>query len=1326
MVQAAEYPRAYYASHSPLTNPGEYAQYFENLPQDPAKLREIVQGLLMHKQAGEYYGLDITPRQRAEQHLRTIQQRLAAMTNLDTAPLTEARRPQDRQIGTCRDFAVFYTALLRQQGIPARLRVGFAPYLASDQPYRIDHWVTEYWDRQAQAWVLADAQIDALQREALSMPIDPADLRIGRDFVPAGLAWQQARQGLVQPTLFRFNGRWKGFPCLRGNLLHDFQALNKLELLPWDYWDDLSRKPENALASAERELLDRIAELTLAPEKNFAELRALFDSLPRSAQIRSRLQILGILPAAQPASVSQMRPAEGEKLAERAAAPASTGNGFLHHTDRPYDIPDDTPLALLQNSSLAGAVGDIYVRGARQHNLKNIDVCIPRNRLVVVTGVSGSGKSSLAFDTLFAEGQRRYLESLSSYARQFIGQMEKPQVDQITGLSPVIAIEQKTVSRNPRSSVGTVTEILDYLRVLYARLGQPHCPQCGRAVLPQSAQLIARQLAALPAGSRLQLLAPIVRDRKGTHKGLLRQARQDGYSRARVDGQVWDLADEKNQPKLDKNKRHTIELVVDRLVVPADAGPEGEVFLTRLVDSVETALQAGQGTVVVDLGDEQFLLSEHNACPVCEISFPELQPNLFSFNSPAGMCPQCNGLGVKLQVDPELIVPHPERSLLDGASPWYGELRKKSSSWSLKSVDSIARHYGIDLETPWNELPRDFRDILLYGSRGEKVEFNYSFENDEVSYSGQSYREIKGIVFHINRLFRQTKSEGSRRYYLQFMRQLPCPDCQGERLCPEARFVTLAGSRLPELARLSIQELHEWVLLLPQKLSTEQRQVGMELIAEIRQRLGFLRNVGLHYLSLDRPAPSLSGGEGQRIRLASQIGSGLVGVLYILDEPSIGLHLRDHRALLETLLQLRDSGNTILVVEHDAETMRLADWLIDLGPGPGVLGGEVVAAGSPEEVQANPESLTGEYLSGRRQVCAPNGLQRRSPHGWLELIGARLHNLKALDVRFPLGVLIGVTGVSGSGKSSLIAQTLYPALARELNNAQTSPGPYAELRGLEQLDKVIHISQDPIGRNPRSNPGTYAGLLSEIRQVFASTPEAKALGFRAGRFSFNVKGGRCEACAGYGSKKVEMHFLADVWVRCSECQGARYNHQTLAIRYKGKNIAEVLDMDVQEALAFFENHPKINRILQTLHDVGLDYIKLGQSALTLSGGEAQRVKLAKELSRVSTGRTLYFLDEPTTGLHFADIQRLLDVLHRLVAAGNTVVVIEHNLDVIRTADWLIDLGPEGGDQGGEIVAQGTPEEVAQVAESYTGRFLARQLADARSRPSQNLLCEASA
>ena len=981
----------------------------------------------------------------------------------------------------------------------------------------------------------------------------------------------------------------------------------------------------------------------------------------------------------------------------------------------------------------------LVIRGAQQHNLKNIDLTLPRNRLIVVTGVSGSGKSSLAFDTLYAEGQRRYVESLSSYARQFLGQMEKPKVDFIGGLSPAIAIEQKAVSKNPRSTVGTVTEIYDYLRVLFARVGTPHCPECGRQVHAQSAQQIVDRIALLPPGTRFQVLAPVVRGRKGTHDEVLKQAQADGYVRARIDGVPVDLSERMN---LAKTKKHDIEIVVDRLQVPestsaAISPAEDEEttpaspldrFMTRLNDSVETALGLADGILLVDVdGGDLLTFSEQNACPVCGISFPELTPAMFSFNSPHGMCPECNGLGTKVEFDPVLFV-DPEKTIGEGGVRTWGEVNKKKKSGIYQASTQILNQFGHDLDTRWCDLSEECQQAILYGG----VKVTWQSESDRGSWQGEW--ETEGTVKSTRRRYLQTKSEYMRRWYTQFMSQQVCPTCGGHRLRPEATATTLAGKTIKEVTGLSICDALDWVESLspevpeqagvpnsrigcsdetspaePVVLTSEQFAIAEEVLKEVRDRLQFMLNVGLHYLTLDRSAPTLSGGEGQRIRLASQIGCGLVGVLYILDEPSIGLHQRDNRRLLDTLEQLRDMGNTVLVVEHDEETMRTADWLVDLGPGAGVLGGWIVAHGTPDEIMQHPRSLTGKYLSGKLEVVSPNGRRRPVNGKWLTLEGARQNNLKNLQVRFPLELFTCVTGVSGSGKSSLVSQTLHPALAQQLHNAARKPGDHDRVDGLEHISKVINITQDPIGRTPRSNPATYVGVYTSIREIFAQVPEAKARGYKPGRFSFNVKGGRCEACQGHGQKKIEMHFLPDVWVRCDVCKGTRFNRETLQIRYKGRSIADTLNMDVNEALEHFGNIPKIQRKLQTLVDVGLGYIKLGQSATTLSGGEAQRVKLAKELSRRETGDTVYILDEPTTGLHFADIQKLLDVLHRLTDAGNTVIVIEHNLDVIKTADWIVDLGPEGGDGGGQIVAQGTPEALAQTPGTYTGQFLERIL-----------------
>jgi excinuclease ABC subunit A len=934
----------------------------------------------------------------------------------------------------------------------------------------------------------------------------------------------------------------------------------------------------------------------------------------------------------------------------------------------------------------------IVIRGAREHNLRNVNLDLPRNRLIVFTGVSGSGKSSLAFDTLYAEGQRRYVESLSSYARQFLGQLQKPDVDYLAGLSPAISIQQKSAGRNPRSTVGTITEIHDYLRVLWARVGRLTCHSCGRPVSQQSAQQIVHEVAELPAGTKFLVLAPLVKERKGEHKDVLEAVRKSGFTRVRVDGIVLSLDEE---IRLDKKKKHSIDAVVDRLVAKPGLGQ-------RLTDSVETALRHGQGLVIVaPEGEPEKVLSEHRACHHCGISFPEPTPQLFSFNSPQGMCPDCSGLGTRMEMDPELVVPNPDLSVNEGAVKPLGAVGE-GTSWGTDVVRAVAREHGIDLNKPWKQLSASHRKVILHGTGGERVRVQV-----RGSWGSGAFRmRYEGAINSMMRRMRETRSEEMRQYYQKFLSSRPCSTCEGRRIRAEALGVKIAGRHIADVTALSVAAAHEFFETL--ELKGSEAKIAVELLKEIGSRLRFLLDVGLSYLTLDRPAPSLSGGEGQRIRLASQIGSELTGVIYVLDEPSIGLHQRDNRKLLAALQHLRDIGNTVVVVEHDREAMEEADWLVDFGPGAGRQGGQIVAAGTPAEVMKSKESLTGRYLSGELEIEIPR--ERRPSDGRkLRVVGARENNLKDLTVDLPLGLFVCVTGVSGAGKSTLVNQIVYPAVARALHGSDRPVGAHTKIEGIPEIDKVIDIDQSPIGRTPRSNPATYTKLFDLIRDFFALLPEARMHGYTPGRFSFNVKGGRCEACEGDGVKRVEMHFLPDVYVPCEVCHGKRFNEATLQVKYNGLSIADVLERTVDEALVLFQNHPHIRRALETLADVGLGYIALGQSSPTLSGGEAQRVKLSRELSKRSTGRTLYILDEPTTGLHFDDIKKLLRVLDRLVAGGNTVVVIEHNLDVIKTADYVIDIGPEGGDAGGRLVAAGTPEEITAVKASYTGRFLADML-----------------
>ncbi len=954
---------------------------------------------------------------------------------------------------------------------------------------------------------------------------------------------------------------------------------------------------------------------------------------------------------------------------------------------------EDTKKIRSRRQSTRGEGEYIRIRGANEHNLKNIDVDIPRNELVVLTGLSGSGKSSLAFDTIYAEGQRRYMESLSSYARQFLGQMEKPNVESIEGLSPAISIDQKSTNRNPRSTVGTVTEIYDYFRLLYARIGTPHCPNCGREIHKQTVDQMVDQIMGQPEGTKLQLLAPVVRGRKGQHEKVLERARKSGYVRVRIDGSLYELTEEIS---LDKNIKHNIDIVVDRLVVK-------DGIQRRLADSVENVLALADGLLVVDIvGGEPMTFSQNFACPDCGVGISEIEPRSFSFNNPFGACPVCLGLGYKMEFDEELMIPDKSLSISQGAITVMGwQSCTDKGSFTNAILQALCKEYGFDLDTPYEQYSEKVKKLLMYGTEGKEV---------EVHYEGQRGRGVypvafEGLIRNVERKYKETFSETMKQEYETFMRITPCKECKGMRLKKESLAVTVCDKNIYEVTNLPIHDLFAFIGGM--ELTSQQQLIGKQILKEIKARVGFLVDVGLDYLSLSRGTGTLSGGEAQRIRLATQIGSGLVGVCYILDEPSIGLHQRDNDKLLNTLKSLRDLGNTLIVVEHDEDTMLAADYVVDIGPGAGSHGGEVVACGTAEEIMKIPESVTGKYLSGELKVPVPGA--RRTPTGWIKVLGAQENNLKNIDVDFPLGVMTCVTGVSGSGKSSLVNEILYKHLARDLNRARCIPGKHKGIEGIGQLDKVINIDQSPIGRTPRSNPATYTGLFDQIRDLFATTADAKARGYSKGRFSFNVKGGRCEACGGDGIIKIEMHFLPDVYVPCEVCGGKRYNRETLEVKYKGKNIFDVLDMTVEEALPFFENLPSIRNKIQTLYDVGLSYVKLGQPSTTLSGGEAQRIKLATELSRRSTGRTIYILDEPTTGLHFADVHRLVEILHRLADAGNTVVVIEHNLDVIKTADYIIDIGPEGGDRGGTVIAKGAPEEVAKNKKSYTGAYVKKML-----------------
>lgn len=1236
----------YYRKQTVITDPKEHVDLYEGLPDTVEELVKCVQGLVIHGEESKQYDVSFSTNQGNEELLRTVPQMLARIRKLDGRKLSTPREPAKRLVGMCRDMSVLLASFLRYKNVPARVRAGFASYFESDIKYE-DHWICEYWNEEEKRWKRVDSQVDDPHRKKYNINFDTLDVKAENGYYTAGEVYKLCNEGKAKKDDFGYNKWWKGDKSIRGNMLHEFNCLNGIELMPWDLWCDLFTLKQGELKKEDKELFDTISELTIHADSNFGNLEEVFKNLPYDyyRTLTSQMKILGI--------IEGFKRVDTESLEEK-------NNSVLEKYKEHKEVEAKVENVNFE-SALDAAVdekpGYIVVSGAKQNNLKNISLEIPKNKFIVVTGVSGSGKSTFAFDVLYAEGQRRYMEGYSTYLKAQLGLLEKPNVEKITGLNPPIAIEQKTVGKNPRSTVGTLTDIIDYIRVLYAKIGVFHCPQCGEIIESNSSSQIRKKLMSLKPGVKVDI----------------------------------------------KAKHHDAMVEIASFEIPAKSDSNYREINSTLLKAIEKGLDAGKGGIQVGLDDTDTIsFTDRNICPNCDIKYPKLVSGMFDYNSHEGSCYECNGLGVNLEVDPELVIQHPELSILDGASDWWGALRnkKRTGNWMIGEIYALASYFNVDLNIAWKDLPEEFRHAALFGT-GD-VEHVYEYEsNGRVS---QIVRPAVGAVTNILRLFRETKSEESRSSYTKYMREETCHVCKGEKLATEARYVTVGGKRLPEVTAMPLEDLYQWIVGLPGKISDLDFEISKELIGEVKKRLKFMIDVGLHYLTLDRSAPSLSGGEGQRIRLATQLGCSLVGLLYILDEPSIGLHPRDHNSLLKTIMKLRDDGNSVIVVEHDSDTMRAADYIIDIGPGAGVLGGKVMAMGTPEEIMNNDNSLTGKYLSGKLSVCQKDKV-RKQPKGWLTIKGAVLNNLKNVTAKIPLGVLTCVTGVSGSGKSSLITRTLAPAMENILKGENRKCGPYDSIEGYEKLEDIIYINQDPIGKSPRSTPATYVEVFDEIRKFYATLPQAKICGYKNNQFSFNSKSGQCKTCEGYGKKKIEMNFMADAWVVCPDCGGKRYNAETLEVEYKGKNIADVLEMDFEEATEFFKDVPKIRHILQTLIDIGLGYLKLGQNSTTLSGGEAQRIKLAKELQKIQTGKTIYILDEPTTGLHFSDISKLLIVLERLTAAGNTVILVEHNTEVISSSDWIIDIGPEGGVAGGHIIAEGTPETVAANEKSYTGKFI---------------------
>jgi excinuclease ABC subunit A len=1262
----------FYSENSLITDPGSYANFLDDLPKNLSELCYTIQGLLIHFSSLEASKMN---RMDDDNRLFLVRNIIKAIDELDNSSFNNRRVINNRVVCTAREYALLLCSTMRHRNIPARLRAGFASY-TGEPGFFSDHWICEFWDCNKEEWIKADAMLFNESQGELSSKVTP------EQFVESGRAWQLVRNKKIDENVFGYEVK-RGLAFIRSNMLRDFAALNKVELLPWSVLWGYKSKQE--FRQDDYAKLDMLADLIVNNEQSWDQIQKIYHN---EAWISGPVnQVLD------------------QYTGQQALLKSNTDcdDNRIVLSDENYERRRRINSSKLQNFEPDPDL--IQVKGAKQHNLKNIDISIPKNKLVVITGVSGSGKSSIAFDTIHSESQRRFMTGLSLYVRKYMVQMEKPKVDFITGLNPSVAIEQKTLSNNPRSTVGTITELSNYLRLLYSRVGRRNCTNCGFEINPLTPLQIAKRLYDyIPAGETCQLLVPLVLKRTDYDSGLYEEYRAMGYSHFRVNGAYIDLNAEESLPA--KSTLNTIELVWGSYTFKEIDDTSRDAVFTQLAEDLKRIYKYSNQLVTVLYKHKELLFTSKMTCANCATPFPELSAQHFSANSPLGMCKVCRGLGITQRIEPKLLVEDESLSILDGALKWFGNLRENNrSAWPTGPLDVIYEHYGLDINTPWKDLPKSFHDVIFYGSGSEKISMPSSLGMKS------SKRTVKGLVPELSRLYFDSDSKTNRDRYSIYMDIQKCDSCSGTGLCNEAYSVTLGGYRISEISSFSIERALKWVKDIYETINGTGYEVAKDILIELYNRFSFLLDVGLHYLTIDRTAPTLSGGEGQRVRLASQLSSGIVGVLYVLDEPSIGLHPKDRSSLIKTLLKLRDIGNSVLVVEHDEQIMREADWLIDIGPKAGVNGGELVSAGKPDEVMQDPKSLTGKYLSGKLSVFGDRKhITHTESNQWLTLKGATLHNLKNVTISLPIGKLTCVTGVSGSGKSSLIAGTLEPLLEQKLNNnASVEAGPYESIEGLQYLDEVINISQKAIGRTPRSNPATYTKLFDDIRKVFAASQDAKKYGLKDADFSFNSASGRCEVCEGQGQVKVEMHFLADVWVTCPECNGKRFNSNILQVQYKGKNISEVLDLDILDAIPFFKGNKKILHTLETFCQVGLDYIKLGQSATTFSGGEAQRIKLAKELSRPSKGNVVYVLDEPTTGLHFHDVQQLLQTLHKLVEIGNTVIIIEHNLDVVKTADWVIDVGPEGGDKGGNIVAQCHPKDLIYNNDSYTGQALKQHM-----------------